>query len=71
MRYLHVTQQPRMVETDFTRQVFECLYANALTINGIVKLIGYDNAYGRKKVAGHLTWKPKVWLRTTAIGGAK
>ena len=39
-----------MVETDFTRQVFECLYANALTINGIVKLIGYDNAYGRKKV---------------------
>ena len=49
-RYHHITQQPRMVETDFARQVFECLYANALTINGIVKLIGYDNAYGRKKV---------------------
>jgi hypothetical protein len=39
-----------MVETDFTRKVFECLYADELTVNGIVKLIGYDNSYGRRKV---------------------
>jgi hypothetical protein len=49
-RYHHTNHQPRMVETDFTRKVFECLYANNLTINGIVKLIGYDNSYGRRKV---------------------
>ena len=49
-RYHHNHHQPRMVETDFTRKVFECLYAGNLTVNGIVKLIGYDNSYGRRKV---------------------
>jgi hypothetical protein len=49
-RYHHTLHQPRMVETDFTRKVFECLYADELTVNGIVKLIGYDNSYGRRKV---------------------
>jgi len=49
-RYHHAQHQPRMVETDFTRKVFECLYADKLTVNGIVKLIGYDNSYGRRKV---------------------
>jgi hypothetical protein len=49
-RYHHNLHQPRMVETDFTRRVFECLYAGNLTVNGIVKLIGYDNSYGRRKV---------------------
>lgn len=49
-RYHHQNHRPRMVETDFTRKVFECLYADSLTINGIVKAIGYDNSYGRRKV---------------------
>ena len=49
-RYHHTLHQPRMVETDFTRKVFESLYADELTVNGIVKLIGYDNSYGRRKV---------------------
>ncbi len=49
-RYCHANNKLRMVETDFTRKVFECLYAEPKSINGIVKHIGYDNVYGRKKV---------------------
>lgn len=49
-RYHHKNHRPRMIETDFTRKVFETLYAGSMTINGIVKAIGYDNTYGRKKV---------------------
>ena len=49
-RYYHKTNQVRMVETDFTRKVFEALYDGSKSINGIVKHIGYDNVFGRKKV---------------------
>lgn len=49
-RYYHKTNQVRMVETDFTRKVFEALYDGSKSINGIVKQIGYDNVFGRKKV---------------------
>jgi hypothetical protein len=49
-KYHHKNHRPRMVETDFTRKVFETLYAGSMSINGIVKAIGYDNTYGRKKV---------------------
>ncbi len=74
-RYHHANHQPRMVETDFTRKVFECLYADNLTINGIVKLIGYDNSYGRRKVKrtldllqseGLVTHKGYVWHQVSS-----
>jgi hypothetical protein len=74
-RYHHTLHQPRMVETDFTRKVFECLYADELTVNGIVKLIGYDNSYGRRKVKrtldllkseGLVSHKGYVWYQVSS-----
>jgi len=49
-RYHHQNARLRMVETDFTRKVFESLYGGPRSINAIVKRIGYDNVFGRKKV---------------------
>mgnify|MGYP003670819079 CR=1 FL=1 len=49
-RYHHKNHRPRVVENDFTRKVFESLYSGPKSINAIVKRIGYDNTYGRRKV---------------------
>jgi len=64
-RYCHTTNKMRMVETDFTRKVFECLYVGPKSINGIVKHIGYDNVYGRKKVRQTLDFLVKEGLVIT------
>jgi len=49
-RYHHKNHRPKIVENDFTRNVFESLYSGPKSINAIVKKIGYDNTYGRRKV---------------------
>lgn len=49
-RYHHKNTRLRMIETDFTRKVFESLYGGSRSINAIVKRIGYDNVFGRRKV---------------------
>tara|TARA_R110002020_G_scaffold205131_4_gene409694 strand:- start:320 stop:976 length:657 start_codon:yes stop_codon:yes gene_type:complete len=49
-RYHHQNHRPKIVENDFTRNVFESLYSGPKSINAIVKRIGYDNTYGRRKV---------------------
>ena len=49
-RYHHNNTRLRMIETDFTRKVFESLYGGSRSINAIVKRIGYDNVFGRRKV---------------------
>ena len=64
-RYCHSDNKVRMVETDFTRKVFECLYSGPKSINGIVKHIGYDNVYGRKKVRQTLDFLVKEGLVIT------
>lgn len=49
-RYHHKNHRPKVVENTFTRKVFESLYSGPKSINAIVKRIGYDNTYGRRKV---------------------
>lgn len=60
-RYHHNNARLRMVETDFTRKVFESLYGGR-SINGIVKRIGYDNVFGRRKVRQTLDFLEKEGL---------
>jgi len=60
-RYHHNNARLRMVETDFTRKVFESLHGGR-SINGIVKRIGYDNVFGRRKVRQTLDFLEKEGL---------
>tara|TARA_B100000700_G_scaffold305264_1_gene378972 strand:+ start:281 stop:1108 length:828 start_codon:yes stop_codon:yes gene_type:complete len=64
-RYYHKANKVRMVESDFTRKVFESLYRGPQSINGIVKQIGYDNVFGRKKVRQTLDFLVKEGLVLT------
>jgi hypothetical protein len=64
-RYYHQSNKVRMVESDFTRKVFESLYSGPQSINGIVKQIGYDNVFGRKKVKQTLDFLVKEGLVLT------
>lgn len=63
-RYHHKNTRLRMVETDFTRKVFESLYGGGRSINAIVKRIGYDNVFGRKKVRQTLDFLEREGLVT-------
>lgn len=64
-KYYHPSNNTMTSETEFHRKVYESLEEGPISITGIVKTVGYNNSYGRRKVRHILSLLADEGLVTT------